>query len=99
MDYQVVWSPRALEDVVSIAAYIATDSPAYAAAIVKKIIGTTRDLNSFPFSGRMVPEFDDESMREKFVYSYRVIYRVRGEIVTVATVLHVRRQLDPDSSP
>ena len=64
MAYQVVWSPRAIEDVEAIAAYIAEDSVAYAASVVKKIVDATRKLSSFPFAGRVVPEFGDESIRE-----------------------------------
>ena len=94
MDYRVVWSPRALEDVEAIGLYISADSPFYAAAVVKKMLDSTRTLSRFPFSGRVVPEFDDENIREKFVYSYRVIYRVRAETVTVAAVVHGRRILD-----
>lgn len=62
MAYEVVWSPRAIEDVEAIAIYISADSAAYAAAVVKKILTSTRTLGSFPFSGRVVPEFDDDSL-------------------------------------
>lgn len=93
MAYSVVWSPKALEDVDAIAAYIARDSPAYASAVVGKILETTRSLSNFPFSGRVVPEFDDEMLREKFVYSYRIIYRVEAETVTIAAVVHGKQIL------
>lgn len=69
MAYQVVWSPRAVEDVEAIAIYISADSAAYAAAVVKKILVVTRTLGSFPYSGRVVPEFDDDSLREQFAHS------------------------------
>jgi toxin ParE1/3/4 len=55
MAYQVVWSPKALEDADAIAAYIARDSASYAAAVVQKILDTTRNLSTFPFAGRIVP--------------------------------------------
>jgi toxin ParE1/3/4 len=93
MAYSVVWSPRALADVDSIAAYIARDSPAYASAVVGKILDTTRSLSNFPFSGRVVPEFDDETLREKLVYSYRIIYRIEAETVTIAAVVHGKQIL------
>ena len=64
-----MWSPRALDDIDSIASYIARDSAAYASAVVAKIIKSTRTLRRFPFSGRVVPEFEDESLRERFVYT------------------------------
>ena len=44
----------------AIAEYIAEDSPAYAAVVVKNIVQQTRQLSQFPRSGRKVPEFDDE---------------------------------------
>ena len=93
MAYSVVWSPRALDDVDSIADYIARDSPAYASAVVGKILDATRSLSGFPLSGRVVPEFGDETLREKIVYSYRVIYRVEAEIVIIASVVHGKQIL------
>jgi toxin ParE1/3/4 len=94
MAYRVEWSPRAVEDLEAIARYIAADSEAYAASVVKTILTTASNFSRFPFSGRIVPEFGDESVREWFVYSYRVIYRIEDEIVTVAAIVHGRRMLD-----
>lgn len=93
MAYQVVWSPRAIEDVDAIAEFIARDSPTYASVVVSKIIEATRTLENFPLSGRTVPEFADESLREKIVYSYRILYRVDEQQVTIATVIHGKRVL------
>lgn len=47
MAYQVEWSPRAVEDVEAVALYISVDSTAYAAAVVKKTLDTTRNLSRF----------------------------------------------------
>jgi plasmid stabilization system protein ParE len=99
MAYQVEWSPRAIEDVEAIALYIAADSTSYAAAVVKKILDTTRNLSRFPLAGRIVPEFDDENIREKFVYSYRIIYRIEGETITIAAIIHGKRLLELDMQP
>ena len=99
MAYEVVWSPRAAEDVEAIALYISADSIAYAAAVVKKIVDATRKLSRFPFAGRTVPEFDDENIREQFAYSYRIIHRIQGETVTIAAVIHGKRLLELDVQP
>lgn len=93
MAYRVAWSPRAVEDLEAIAHYIAVDSSAYAAAVVKSILNTARNLSQFPFAGRIVPELSDENIREWFAYSYRIIYRIEDEVVTVATVVHGKRLL------
>jgi len=96
MAYRIEWSPRAVEDVEAIALYISEDSTAYAAAVVKKILGTARSLSLFPFAGRVVPEFGDENIRERFAYSYRIIYRVQEETITIAAVIHGKRLLELD---
>jgi len=44
MDYQVIWSPEALDDVDDIAGYIAKDSPQYAQAVVEQVITRSRNL-------------------------------------------------------
>jgi plasmid stabilization system protein ParE len=93
MAYRVVWSRRAAEDLEAIAQYIALDSSAYAAAVVKRILNTARNLARFPFAGRIVPELADGNIREWFVYNYRVIYRIEDDVVTIATVVHGRRVL------
>ncbi|WP_413163100.1 type II toxin-antitoxin system RelE/ParE family toxin [Capilliphycus salinus ALCB114379] len=93
MDYQVVWSPKALDDIDAIAAYIARDSVSYAAAVVQRIIEATRKLNDNPLSGNVVQEFGDETIREQFAYTYRILYQVKDETVTVAAVVHGKRLL------
>ena len=97
MAYRVIWSPSALEDVEAIADYVSRDSKSYAGAVVRKIINSTRSLESFPFAGRIVPEFDQE-MREVFAYSYRIIYRVEGKTVTIAAVIHGKRSFKNQST-
>ena len=62
--------------------------------MVKTILTTASNFSRFPFSGRIVPEFGDESIREWFAYSYRVIYRIEGELLTVAAVVHGKRLLE-----
>ncbi len=95
MDYQVEWSPEALEDVDAIATYIARDSAFYAAAVVQAILDAARTLERFPIRGRVVPEIAQDTIRERFVYSYRLIYRVREDGVTIAAVIHGKRMLNP----
>ncbi len=94
MAHIVVWSPRAIDDVDAIAAYIAGDSEAYAASVVRSILDKARRLSEFPYIGRVVPEFGDETIREIFAYSYRIIYEIEGNEITVAAVIHGKRLLE-----
>jgi len=93
MALRVVWSRRASQDLAAIADYIAADSPTYAGIVVKKVVHQARALARFPRSGRKVPEFDNENIRELLVYSYRVIYRLEEPEVVIAAVIHGRRVL------
>jgi toxin ParE1/3/4 len=91
--YRIAWSQRAVADVEAIAAYIGADSTFYASAVVRRIIALTRSLASFPLAGRKVPEFDDENIRELIAYSYRIIYAVESDQVTITAVIHGKRML------
>jgi plasmid stabilization system protein ParE len=82
-----------LHDLEAVAGYIAQDSPAYANTVVRSVVNQTKTLASFPRSGRKVPEFDDEDIREVFAYSYRIIYRLQQDEVLIAAVIHGKRIL------
>ena len=56
--------------------YISLDSPERAVILGQFLVNNTKRLADFPELGRVVPEFDDPSLREIVVRSYRVIYRV-----------------------
>ena len=45
--------------------------------------------------GRIVPEVGDPAIRERFAYSYRIIYRLEPQRVLIAAVIHGRRLLQP----
>jgi addiction module RelE/StbE family toxin len=95
MDYEVAWSPEALDDVDAIAEYIARDSAFYAQAVVAKIIEASRTLADFPFTGRVVPELEKDDVRERFIYSYRLIYRIEEARILIVAVIHGKRLLEP----
>jgi plasmid stabilization system protein ParE len=97
MALEVAWSPEAVEDLESIGAYIERDSPIYARAVVGRIVEIGQGLAQFPNLGRVVPEFDDPALRERFVYSYRVIYKVEPHRVLIVAVIHGRRLIEPIS--
>ena len=76
MGYQVALSPSARRDLRDIVRYISLDSPDRAVTFGQFLLSSTKRLADFPKMGRVVPEFDDASIREIVVRSYRVIYRV-----------------------
>jgi toxin ParE1/3/4 len=94
MDFKVVWSPEAIEDLESITAYIGRDSEFYARAVATKIVEMARGIGSLPRIGRVVPELGDEKIRERFIYSYRVVYRVEEERILIVAVIHGKRLIE-----
>lgn len=47
-----------------------------------------------PLIGRIVPELADERVRERFLYSYRLIYELRERCIEMLAVIHGRRLLE-----
>ena len=94
MDYTIKWSPEATEDLESIAEYIERDSEFYARAVVSKILAVSGNIPEQPLMGRIVPEIGDEKIRELFVYSYRLVYRIQDEIITILAVIHGEKLLE-----
>jgi addiction module RelE/StbE family toxin len=94
MDYKLIWSPQAIEDIQAIAEYIARDSTVYAETTVEQIFQAPERLMQFPKLGRVVPEKNDESIREIFVFQYRIIYEVLVSEIHVLTVVHGKRIIE-----
>jgi toxin ParE1/3/4 len=94
MDLEVKWSPEAAEDIEAIAKYIARDSEYYARAVVTEILSASGGAGEFPLIGRIVPEIGDEHIRERFIYSYRLVYRIESTKILIVAVIHGKRLLE-----
>ena len=90
---RVEWSVFASDDLADLVAYISRDSALYAQSFGEKIVLATRRLREFPGSGRMIPEAEDETLREIIVQAYRVMYRLEADRVLVLAVMHGSRDL------
>jgi len=93
MARKVKWTEAAWNDLEEVADYIARDSPHYTAAFVRETRDAARSLAYLAERGRVVPEFDDPSIRELFVRSYRLIYQVTERIVYIIGFVHGARNL------
>ena len=74
------WTNQAVEDLKNIKDFIANDSPHYAKITVFKIRERSKLLKKFPRSGRVVPEIENNSIRELIEGHYRIIYRVLSKM-------------------
>jgi toxin ParE1/3/4 len=87
MDYEVIWSPEALDDIDGIAEFHSKTDVFYAQIIVEGLIDRSRALQYQPLRGRYVPELAPLEYREVFCYSYRLIYRVDQKLVEIIAAI------------
>ena len=73
------------------------DSPRYADLVVHRLVAAVERLEAFPQSGRVVPERNDEAIREVIVRPYRILYRLRPGLAEIVTVFRASR-LFPDTT-
>ena len=90
---RLAWSARAEHDLMSLRAYIAQDSPRYAAQFIARLIHAVEQLPVFPRRGRVVPEVNQDSLRELIFHGYRILYRLENDSLQIVTVVHGTRDL------
>lgn len=91
---EVNWTHQAPGGLQDIAEYIARDSERYASLIVDRLFSASEVLQDYPKSGRIVPELNNEEIRELVEGSYGIIYLVVSEHqIDILTVHHSARLL------
>jgi len=85
---KVHWTDNAIVHISIIYEYIAHDSPLYAKKMIDKIIVRSEQIADFPLSGRKVPEYEKDDIREMIEKSYRIIYRIKSNKIDVLAVVH-----------
>ncbi len=73
--------------------------------MVEELFAATDLLPEQPRLGRIVPELDQPNIRERFVYSYRLIYEIHPKELHILADIHGKRLLEsvedrfPDDTP
>jgi plasmid stabilization system protein ParE len=88
---RVVWAESAQKALDEIIADIATDSDSGAVRVLTVALETAESLSTLAERGRMVPEVGDPTLRELFVFDYRLLYRVYDDTVVIRAFLHGAR--------
>jgi plasmid stabilization system protein ParE len=88
---KIIWTIPAVSDLESIRDYIARDSEFYAARMVAKIMERVKSAAKSPLLGQVVTEFNDNSIRERYVQKYRLVYRVKPDSIVVLAIIHGAR--------
>jgi len=81
-----------------IRAFVARSSPQYATKIVDRLTRRSRQIASFPRSGRIVPEANDVNIREVIEGPYRIIYHLLEDEIDVIVVVHGAQQWPDEGS-
>jgi plasmid stabilization system protein ParE len=90
---KLIWTDPSVEDLRAIRDYIARDSDSYAAGLIGEVVLSVERLLRFPRLGRVVPEAQDENIRELLYQNYRIIYRIMGERIEILAIVHGSRDL------
>jgi len=85
---RVHWTDTAVRHLLGIYEHIAQDSPVYAQRMIDRLTRRSEQIATFPLSGRMVPEYEVQDIREVIEKPYRLIYRVKSDQMDVLAVVH-----------
>jgi plasmid stabilization system protein ParE len=88
---RVRWTAGARRDLAEIHRFIARDNASAARRWTDRLIRRAERVSSFPAAGRIVPELDRPDVREVFLGSYRIIYRVGDREVVLWTIFEGHR--------
>lgn len=91
---RIEWTEAAREDLREIRRFIARDSTKYAARMIARIREAVELMSANPEAGHWLSEVESRDVREIYVASFRVVYRVRAERIQVLTVIHGARDFD-----
>ena len=62
------------------------------------MLARSRQLETAPQSGKAVPDYPRDDLRELLERPYRLIYRITAERVEILTVMHYRQLLPRKAS-
>ena len=88
MTYRI--SPKALDDIAFITAYIRRDNPPAAERWFANLERRFEALDAMPGMGRARPEFGD-GVRVSVVGVYLILYRQHAEVVDIIRIVHGMR--------
>ena len=91
---KIVWTDLSILDLKEVFDYISLDSQLYATIAINKIHQRVWVIADNPFSGRIVNEFNEKSIRELIEGKYRIIYKIKTDNqVDIVRIYHSARLL------
>ena len=93
---RVHWTDRAKTRLRLIHDHIAKDAPLVASQVVERLLRRSIQIGDLPYSGRTVPEYQREDIREALEEPYRIVYRILPDRIDIIAVMHYRQLLPSD---
>jgi len=88
---EVIWTKQAIRMVNEFVDYIAQDDYETAEQWALELMSQTDKLAEHPRIGRVVPEYNEETLRELILGNYRLPYRIKENGIYIEAVWHVRQ--------
>ena len=85
---QIKFTPSGRDQFLAAVAHIVRKNPTAGRKFKKQAEKSLKRLQTFPNSGRIIPEFPQLPHRELIVSRHRFFYRVVGETVWIVAVWH-----------
>ena len=91
---EVIWSDSAIQDLNDIGEYIAKDIEKCAEITVNQLFSSTDILEDHPQAGKVVSEFEIDTIREIIRGNYRIVYQIiETQEIQILAVHHSARLL------
>jgi len=84
----VYWTENAQKNLAAIHTYIAQNSSRYAQRMIDRLTSRSQQISSHPLSGRAVPEYEMDQIREVIEGPYRIIYYIKPDQIDILAVIH-----------
>lgn len=96
---KVLWTENAIQDLLAIKEFISQDSIDRAEQWVLELYAAGEGLANLSNRGRIVPEFNQDNLRELLIENYRLVYRVKPTTIEIITAFEGHRQLKKKDIP
>jgi toxin ParE1/3/4 len=89
---KIIWTARSLSDLEDISDFISKDSIRYAKLTLEKLLESAKMIERNQKIGRIVPELNQNDIREIITGDYRIIYQViNAELSYILSIHHSSR--------
>lgn len=91
----MVFAASALDDLEAVLAYYSDEgAPEVGQRLARELVTQVERLAEHPYSGRVVPEFGIETLREIIHPPFRIVYRVDQKKVSIVRIWRSERLLN-----